>query len=130
MFASFLRLMALACVIPVILHGFFGVSGDWIIGAPVAHPIDASLDSQNRFYGVAFGIYAALLWVSARDIRRHAGLLKILFAGMFVAGCARIPALILYGLPSPHILFLMATEILFPPILLFGLKRHLATTEN
>lgn len=123
--ANILRLLALGCLVPVFLHVTLGVSGDSLIGAPVPAVIDASLDSQNRFYGASFGIYAALLWYCARDVQRHAGTLKILLALFFLGGLARGLSALQFGLPSPPIIGLWAVEVLLPPLIWIWLARSL-----
>ena len=125
MFAIVLRLFAAVCGIVAVTHIALGVAGDWIVGAPVASAIDPSLDSQNRFYGAAFGIYAALLWLAATDIARYALILRILFIALFVAGCARLLSIEAYGLPSAQVMMLMGTELAFPPLLWLWLNHQL-----
>jgi Domain of unknown function (DUF4345) len=126
-----LKLMAVACFVPALLHGFLGVDADMLIGIPVpSSGIDPSHDSQNRFYGVAFGLYAVLLWVAAFDIKQHAGLLRIVFGMVFLSGCARFLSLNAYGWPSEEVMFLWAIEIFLPPLLWFWLKRHEATEAS
>jgi Domain of unknown function (DUF4345) len=126
MFKWVLRLLAVSCLVPAILHGALGVGSDGLIGAPVLPMVDATLDSQNRFYGVAFGICGALLLYCASDVARFAGILRIVFAGIFGAGCARFLAYFAHGLPSEEVQFLWATEVLIPPLLSLWLNRHLA----
>jgi hypothetical protein len=121
---NILRLLAIGCFVPVVLHVLFGVAGDGLIGAPVPDAIDASLDSQNRFYGASFAIYGALLWYCARDVRTHAGLLRIVLAIFFFGGCARALSAIQYGLPSSPIVALWAVELIVPPLLLVWLRRQ------
>lgn len=125
-----LKLMAVACLIPALIHGFLGVDGDMLIGVPDRSQLpDPTLDSQNRFYGVAFGVYAVLLWVSAFDIRRYSTILRVLFALIFLAGCSRFIALFTFGWPSTEIIFLWSTEIIVPPILWFWLSRYEASAD-
>jgi hypothetical protein len=121
-----LRLLAVSCLVPAILHGTLGVAGDGLIGAPVLPLVDATLDSQNRFYGVAFGICGAILLYCASDIPRFEGILRIIFAGIFFAGCARFLAYFSHGLPSAVVQFIWATEIIIPPLIWLWLNRHLA----
>lgn len=121
---NILRLLAIGCLVPVFLHVTLGVAGDSLIGAPVPAVIDASLDSQNRFYGASFAIYGALLWYCARDVRAHAGLLQIVLALFFFGGCARGLSALQYGLPSPPIIALWAVELLVPPLLFIWLGRQ------
>lgn len=125
-----LKLMAAACFVPALIHGFLGVDGDVLAGIPVpSSGIDPSHDSQNRFYGVAFGLYAVLLWVASVEVRQYAGILRIMFVMIFLAGCSRLLSLNAYGWPSNEVLFLWSTEIFLPPIMWFWLRRYEATQE-
>lgn len=126
MFGSVLRLTALACAGAGLCHVLLGVNGDWIIGVTPASPVDPSLDSQNRFYGAAFLLYALLLWIGAQDVRRFAPILKAVFGIMFLAGCARGLAVLAHGWPSTQIMALWASELILPPVLWFWLNRSLA----
>jgi hypothetical protein len=126
-----LKLIAAICLMPALIHGFWGAAADSIVGVRVSSSaIDASYDSQNRFYGVAFGLYAVLLWVAAADIRKYAGILRIIFTMMFLAGCSRFLSLKAFGWPSDEVLFLWSTEILLPPILWLWLKRYEAAKDS
>jgi Domain of unknown function (DUF4345) len=124
MFRFVLRAMAIACLVPGLIHALLGVSGDWMIGGPVPAIIDPTLDSQNRFYGAAFLIYAALLWVCSSDVRRYATIFRLLFGTMFLAGLARGLACLAHGAPSVPVLGLWATELLLPPLLWVWLGRE------
>lgn len=121
---NILRLLAIGCLVPVILHITLGVAGDWLIGVGVPEVIDASLDSQNRFYGASFAIYGVLLWYCARDIGAHSRLLRIVLALFFFGGCARGLSAIQYGLPSPPIIALWSLELILPPLLMLWLARQ------
>jgi Domain of unknown function (DUF4345) len=121
-----LRGAGVACAIAGMCHVFLGVGGDWIVGVVPATPVNPSLDSQNRFYGGAFMLYALLLWLGASDIRRFAPVLRAAFAVMFVAGCARGLALLSYGWPSWQILVLWASELAAPPFMWLWLNSDLA----
>ncbi len=125
MLGAVLKGAAAACVGAGLCHAVLGVSGDWIVGIAPASPIDPSLDSQNRFYGTAFLLYGAVLWLSAGDIRRFAPLIKAALAIMFLAGCARALAVLEHGWPSQQIMFLWGTEILLPPPLWLWLKKEI-----
>lgn len=127
MFAITLRILGLVCCVVALTHVTLGVGGDWVVGAPVANPVDPSLDSQNRFYGAAFGLYGLLLWLCASDLRRFAPVLRVMLAMMFAAGCARGLALAAYGWPSPIIIGLWASELLLPPLVWLGLRQNLRT---
>lgn len=120
-----LRLLAVGCLIPVALHVSLGVAGDVLIGAGVPEAIDASLDSQNRFYGATFLIYAALLWLCSRDLKRYATVLRLLLAIFFFGGLARGLSALQYGLPATEIIALWTVELVAPPIIWVWHSRHL-----
>ncbi|HTZ71853.1 MAG TPA: DUF4345 family protein, partial [Acetobacteraceae bacterium] len=87
-----LRLTAMVAVLVGLTHLIFGLGADVMLGAhiPPATLADPVLDSQNRFYGVAFAGYGALLWLAASDIWRHATLIRVLAAFVFLGGVARL----------------------------------------
>lgn len=123
-----LRILGLACMLAGAIHAALGVGGDWIIGVAPTSPIDPSLDSQNRFYGAAFMAYGALLWMCSADLRRYAPVLRVLFAVMFLAGCARGLSVLQHGWPTAQILVLWASEVLVPPVMWAWLGRALPKT--
>ena len=106
-------------------HALAGVGGDWFIGLESPEVINPSLDSQNRFYGAAFLLYGILFIYCARELPRHADILKITFATMFVAGCARGLAVAAYGWPTWQVCALWFSEIALPPIAWLWLNHDL-----
>ena len=123
MLATILKLMApLFCLVGV-LHLVFGVGADVMLGAqlPPDAVADPVLDSQNRFYGVAFTLYGVLLHLCATDLARYAPVLRALLWVFFAAGLARLVSIALVGLPSILVLLL-------PPPVLWWLSRHPPTT--
>ncbi len=124
-----LRFCAVACAVPALLHAGFGLLAErWLDPSlPVSISSLASLDSQNRFYGVAFGAYAVLLWMGATDLPRYAPMLRTLFVIFFVAGLARLVSLALLGWPSWPIMGLLIVELLLPPVMMLWLARAMKT---
>lgn len=118
-----LKFLALIIGLVSMIHVASGISGEVLVGARVPIAIDPVLDSQNRFYGGAFMIYAALLWICSGDIARYRNILRILLIAFFFAGCARGLAVIAYGWPSWQIILLWATELGLPPVLFWRLRR-------
>ena len=110
-----------------LLHLILGVRADVFLGAslPEAALTDPVLDSQNRFYGVAFSAYGFLIWVCAGDLVKYRTVLQILLGLFFAAGCARVVSIAIYGLPSYLVLVLLASELILPPILAWWHKRNL-----
>lgn len=130
MFGLALRILAAGCLIPGLLHVLLGVSGDWIVGAPVPATIDPSLDSQNRFYGASFLIFAVLFWLCAQDVRRHETVLRLVLAVFFMAGLARGLAALVHGWPSWQVVGLWATELVLPPLLWLWLNHELGSGDG
>ena len=78
-----------------------------------------SVDSQSRFYGAMFGLCGALLWLCASDLDRFGPVLTTLLVVFLVAGLARIPGALRYGLPALPVIALTALELAVPPLLLW-----------
>ncbi len=89
---------------------------------------DATLNSQNRFFGVSFAFYGVALYLCATDIPRYEPIFKALLFIFFLAGLGRVVAWVSLGAPTVPVIGLLATELLLPPILLiwFGRVRNAA----
>lgn len=122
-----LQLLSPVFIAVGLLHLFLGARADVLLGASIPEVVltDPVLDSQNRFYGIAFSVYGFLLWVCASDLLKYRTILQILLAVFFAAGCARIVSIAIYGLPSYLVLGLLASELLLPPVLARWHKKHL-----
>ncbi len=102
------------------LHLTLGLNADALLGAkvPVEALTDPALDSQNRFYGVAFTLYGALLYLSATDLPKYATVLRCVLWVFFAAGVARFVSIAVYGVPPMPVVLLLGAEVVAPPILL------------
>lgn len=125
--------LALKALAPIflavsLLHLWFGLAADAMLGASVSAETltDPTLNSQNRFYGVAFALYGVLLLISATDIVKYQSILRAVLWVFFAAGAARIIAIVTHGVPTTPVLLLLGSELLLPPILLIWLRRALA----
>lgn len=109
------------------LHLIMGLGADVLLGANVPSPVmaDPVLDSQNRFYGVAFTLYGALLLLCSIDIRKYRVILQCVFWAFFAAGMSRLVSLVIYGLPTTSVFLLFAFEVLWPPMMVMWLGRTL-----
>jgi len=125
--ASFLKLVSPVFGIVGALHLALGVGADVLLGArlPSEALSDAALDSQNRFYGVAFVVYGVLLYLCATDLRKYATVLRCVLWVFFAAGLARLVSVGTHGIPPPSVLVLLATEIVVPPLLHLWLSKVL-----
>lgn len=107
------------------LHLLLGVGAEVLLGAelPVEALADPALDSQNRFYGVAFTLYGVLLFLCATDLSKYATVFRCLIWVFFAAGVARLVSIATHGVPPPLVLGLLASELIAPPLLAWWLSR-------
>ena len=120
-FAITLRVLAAAIVGISLVHVLFGVGSEPWLGAQLSATslADPNLDSQNRFYGAAFALFAATLWLSSTDIKRHSLLLNLTLIVFFMAGLARLLSVVMLGWPSIEIVLLTAIELAGPPLIYY-----------
>jgi hypothetical protein len=124
-YALTLRVLAALIMLIAVLHGVLAHGAEVLLGVPVptSTMADASQDSQNRFFGLAFALYAVVFIFVAGDVRRYFGLLGATFLVFFVAGLGRIVSIVAHGLPAAPIIGLAAIELVAPPLLyLWGRK--------
>jgi hypothetical protein len=120
-----LRLVAPVFFIFGALHLVLGLGADALLGARVSADAmtDPALDSQNRFYAVAFTLYGVLLFLCSTDIPKYATVLRCVLWVFFAAGLARFVSIALRGSPPPMIWLLLVGEVLPPPLLVWWLSR-------
>jgi hypothetical protein len=113
------------------VHLVLGLQADVLLGAdlPTIVLTDPVLDSQNRFYGVAFSAYGIILYICAMDLYRYQSILRALLWVFFAAGCARIVSMTLHGIPSQLVLLLLATELILPPVCIVWLSRTIGAEK-
>jgi hypothetical protein len=123
--ALVLKLVAPVFFIVGALHLMLGLGADALLGAKVSAEVmtDPALDSQNRFYGVAFTLYGVLLFLCSTDILKYATVLRCALWVFFGAGLARVVSIALHGSPPPMIWLLFVGEVLPPPLLAWWLSR-------
>lgn len=124
-FARTLRFLAPVILAVALAHLLLGTRAEALLGArlPSEVALDPVLDSQDRFYGVAFAVFGVLLWQCAADLVKYQSILRSMFWVFFAAGCARFVSFFIAGWPGPFITGLWALELLAPPLLLAGLGR-------
>ena len=113
------------------LHLVLGLQADVLLGADLPGRVltDPVLDSQNRFYGVAFSVYGIVLYICAMNLYKYQSILRALLWVFFTAGCARIISITLHGMPSQLVLFLLATELILPPACIVWLNRTIGVEK-
>lgn len=72
MLSIVLRVLAVSLLAVSALHLAMGLRADVLlcIALPESVVTDPGLSSQNRFFGVAYALYAAVLWLAAGDLHR------------------------------------------------------------
>lgn len=123
--ALILKLLAPVFFIVGALHLVLGLGADVLLGARVSAEAmtDPVLDSQNRFYAVAFTLYGVLLFLCSTDIPKYATVLRCVLWVFFAAGLARFVSVALHGSPPPMIWLLLVGEVLPPLLLAWWLSR-------
>ena len=101
--AGFVALFGLVCMGIALGHIAIGPA---VIPAPI--PVNATMDSEDRFYATLFlGFGLALVWC-ARDLEPRRDVFFALLAIFFVGGIARIISWIQVGPPIALFIFLGA----------------------
>ena len=124
-FITFLRVTAPVFLLVGALHLVLGLSADSLLGAKIPPEViaDPGLDSQNRFYGVAFALYGVLFFLSASNLTKYATVLRCVLWVFFASGLARLVSVLIYGVPPTLILGLLLSELIVPPVVLWWLSR-------
>ena len=102
------------------LHILFGPA---II--PGAGAVNATLDSEDRFYGAIFVGYG-LAWIwCATDLAARLVEIRVVAAIFLLGGIARLISIAVMGWPEMFFVILMLVELL-APVLVFWLARQIA----
>jgi hypothetical protein len=82
--------------------------------------VNASVESEYRFYAGLWMAYGAVAWALGPRVEREPAILTGLMAVLFAAGLARVVAWVAAGTPEAPYLVLMALELGIPPALLLA----------
>ena len=121
--ATFLKVIASVPILVGVLHLVLGLNADVLLGAklPASVIADPALDSQNRFYGVAFMLFGACLFLGGSDLKRYLPVVRWTLWIFFAAGMARLLSILVYGVPPPLVVTLLLLEVVGTPVLLVWL---------
>ena len=125
MFTIALKTLGPVFFIVAALHLVLGLGADGLLGAQITEQMrtEPTLDSQNRFCGVAFAVYGAILLICAKDLNRYEPILKTTLYIFFLAGLSRVVSWLTHGTPAPLVVTLAAVELIAPPVMLFWLSK-------
>lgn len=120
-----LRILGPLFFLVAALHLALGLGADAMLGAQVTDQMQAepTLDSQNRFYGVAFALYGVILLICAKDLNRYEPILRATLWVFFLAGLSRGVSWLAVGSPTPPVIALAVVELIAPLVLLLWLSR-------
>ena len=105
----FLGLFGVSAIGIAALHVVFGPAA-----IPGSIPVNATMDSEDRFYATLFAAYGvALLWC-IRDLERKSMAVYFLAATFFVGGLARLVSVAAAGPPITFFIAMTVLELLIP----------------
>jgi amino acid permease len=114
----FVAVFGLVCIGIALMHIAIGPSS-----IPGSVPVNATMDSEDRFYATLFlGFGAALVWCS-RDLAGRGREFLALQAVFFLGGVARLISWAQVGPPHPMFVILGAVELILPALLWVWLRR-------
>jgi hypothetical protein len=104
------------CLLPFLTGG-----ADLVDGVALLHTAGSRLDgeirtdpvlnSQIRFWGAIWFGYGIILWRTTSDLRKNAGLFKVLCAILALSGLGRLVSAIQFGSPGAVLTGAMAIEL-------------------
>ena len=120
-----------AMAMETLFRGLLFVFGVAVIGISLGHiilgpgvipgsvPVNATMDSEDRFYATFFLAYgAAILWC-LKDWRSRLREIRVLMAIFFIGGLARLVSIAAVGLPHPFFVAMTILELALPPFVIW-----------
>ena len=97
-------------------------AGTWtvVLGAdsvPRAGIVTPDVDTEMRFYAVWYVVAGVMLLSATRRVESERFLIRLVAAGFFAAGCARILSWIAVGKPHVIAIVLMVLELVRPLVI-------------
>ena len=110
----FLGLFGLTAIFIALLHLVFGPAA---ISGSI--PVNATMDSEDRFYATLFAAYGvALLWC-LKDIEHKSKIVYFLALAFFAGGLARLVSVAAVGFPNTFFRAMTVLELLIPLFMVF-----------
>ena len=112
---AFVMLFGAVCMTIALVHIINGPAS-----IPGGVPVNATMDSEDRFYATLFlGFGAANVWC-AQELGARGQLFRALMLVFFLGGVARLVSAAQVGPPSLLFTALGAIELVLPPVLLWA----------
>jgi hypothetical protein len=97
---------------------------------PGSIPVNATMDSEDRFYATLFlGFGAACIW-AARDLTGRAKAFDALMLVFFLGGIARIISAAMVGVPSSLFVLLGGLELVLPLLFVWMHRQACARRQS
>lgn len=117
-FQGFLVLFGLIDIAIALLHLVLGPAA-----IPGSIPVNATMDSEDRFYATLFLAYGVAIVWCAKETEKKTQLVYFLAATFFVGGLARLISMAAVGLPDPFFIAMTALELLLPVGMVLAQRR-------
>jgi Domain of unknown function (DUF4345) len=120
----FLGLFGVVVILIASLHIVLGPAA-----IPGSIPVNATMDSEDRFYATLFAAYGVALLCCIKDIERKRTLVQFLALTFFIGGLARLASIAAVGLPNTFFIAMTVLELLIPPFIVF-MQWRISTAAN
>jgi len=113
-----LTIGGISAILIALTHIIFGTRS-----IPGSVPVNATMDSEDRFYATLFlGYGIAIMWC-LRAIDRRAQIIRFLAGLLFAGGVARVVSIVEVGPPNTLFEALTAVEFVVPVLVWYLLRR-------
>lgn len=94
--------------------------------------VTPDVDTEMRFYAVWYVVAGVLLLRAVARVEAETWLIRVVAAGFFAAGCARILSWAVVGKPHASAIVLMVVELVLPVVIVLWqavVGRHLHSSR-
>lgn len=130
-FKTVLRITGIGIICVAFIHLLLGPQAELLLGAAMSGEsvMDPTVDSQNRFYGVAFALFGCIFLLGSTDVTGYQKIITLAFVVFFAAGLSRLVSVALTDWPAQTVMLLTAVELIVPPAMIIWLKQLLHTAR-
>lgn len=117
-----LALFGITAIFIAMLHIVLGPAA-----IPGSVPVNATMDSEDRFYAVLFLAFGAVLLWCIKDVERKSRVVYLLMGTFFLGGIARLISMAAVGLPNQFFVAMTVLELTLP--FLYVYLQHRVSTQ-
>jgi len=120
-----------------VLLGLFGATAIFIsllhivlgpASIPGSIPVNATMDSEDRFYATLFMAYGATLLWCVKGVEHKSKIVYFLMLTFFVGGLARIVSILAVGLPNEFFIAMTVLELSLPVVIAY-MQFHISDAQ-